>query len=111
MFLKPVLFLPYSPHFSKFLASGSQSMFGEPLGVPGSLLGGTSGKNYFLFCASMLCTSFSVDMCSEKAKGIINGWQNLKFTKTMINLTQIERGTNCISRYCLLYHFAFTEKN
>lgn len=85
MFLKPVLFLPYSPRFSILLASGFQNMFGELLGVPGNLLGGTSGKNYFLFCASMLCTFFSVDMCSENAKGIINCWQNLKFTKTMIN--------------------------
>lgn len=85
MFLKPVLFLPYSPHFSTLLASGSPSMFGKPLGGPGNLLGGTSGKNYFLFCASMLGTFFSVDMCSEKAKGIINCWQDLKFAKTMIH--------------------------
>lgn len=55
MFLKPVLFLPYSPRFSILLASGSQSLFGEPLRVPGNLFGKKkfSGKNYFLFCASM----------------------------------------------------------
>lgn len=28
-----------------------------------------------------------------------------------LNLTQIEHGTNCISRHCLLYHLEFTEKN